>query len=121
MSRPYCRRKVAGKCGAIFFKPMDIPLAELEEITLQIDELEALRLVHLERLYQEQAAQQMHVSRTTLSRILESAHFKVTDALVHGKSLRIHGGPVQIVGKRCCPFHSNEKKEVTEPSCNKEE
>jgi len=120
MPRPYCRRQVSGKLRAVFFKPVGIPRMELEEVTLNLDEFEALRLAHLEGLYQESAAQQMNVSRTTFSRILESAHFKVTDVLVHGKSLRIEGGPVQIVGRRCCRLHGEEKETQPENQPKKE-
>jgi uncharacterized paraquat-inducible protein A len=36
----------------------------------------------------------MNVSRQTFGRIVEAAHRKVADVLVHGKTLRIEGGPV---------------------------
>jgi len=58
-------------------------------VTLALDEVEALRLADLKGLYQEQAAGQMKISRSTFSRIIEQARWKVADALVHGKALRI--------------------------------
>lgn len=79
-----------------YFKPRAIPLAMLQCVELTVDELEAIRLADFERLYQEQAAQRMNVSRQTFGRILDAAHAKVADALVHGKALSIQGGPVQI-------------------------
>jgi predicted DNA-binding protein (UPF0251 family) len=54
-----------------------------------MDELEALRLADVEGLYQEEAARQMNVSRATFGRIVEEAHRKVADAILHGKALRI--------------------------------
>jgi predicted DNA-binding protein (UPF0251 family) len=72
---------------------------------MTLDEFEAMRLADLDGLYQEQAAQQMNVSRPTFSRIIESAHRKMADALVHGKALHIEGGPVRKVGRRCCRRH----------------
>lgn len=75
---------------------------------MTLDEFEAMRLADLDRLYQEQAAQQMNVSRPTFSRIIDSAHRKIADALVHGKALRIEGGPVQLQGRRCCRVHDGE-------------
>jgi hypothetical protein len=57
-----------------------------------VDELEALRLADKEGLYQEQAAEGMHISRPTFGRIVESARRKVAEALVEGKALRIEGG-----------------------------
>jgi predicted DNA-binding protein (UPF0251 family) len=63
--------------------------AGTELIVLEPDEVEALRLADLEGLYQEQAASSMGVSRQTFGRILERAHKKVADAVVHGKALKI--------------------------------
>ena len=61
----------------------------LEEIALELDELEALRLADLEGLYQADVALQMGVSRQTIGNILERAHRKIADALINGKALRI--------------------------------
>ena len=87
------------------FKPAGVPMRELEAVVLALDEFEALRLADLEGLYQEQAAEQMGVSRPTFSRVVESARRKVADALVHGKVLRIEGGPVEAGPYRCCRMH----------------
>jgi predicted DNA-binding protein (UPF0251 family) len=92
------------------FKPIGIPVLELEEVVMSLDEFEAMRLADLDRLYQEQAASEMGVSRTTFSRIIDSAHRKMADALVHGKALRIEGGPVQLSGSRCCRLHDEVAK-----------
>ena len=80
-------------------------MRELEEVVMTLDEFEAMRLASLDGLYQEQAAEQMNISRPTFSRIIESAHRKMADALVHGKALRIEGGPVQLRRRRCCRIH----------------
>ena len=77
---------------------------------MALDEFEAMRLADLDGLYQEQAAEQMNVSRPTFSRIIDSAHRKMADALVHGKALRIKGGPVRMEGRRCCRVHDDEIK-----------
>ena len=74
------------------FKPRGIPATLLDTVTLGVDELEALRLKDLEGLQQEEAAAKMNVSQPTLHRILESAHRKTADSLVHGKALVIEGG-----------------------------
>jgi predicted DNA-binding protein (UPF0251 family) len=100
MPRPFCCRRIAGKPVASIFKPIAIPVRSLEEVVMTLDEFEALRLADLDGLYQEQAAEQMNVSRPTFSRIIDSAHRKTADALVHGKALRIEGGPVNIGGRR---------------------
>ena len=105
MSRPFCRRRIAGQPAAPIFKPISIPLLDLEEVVMSLDEFEAIRLADLDGLYQEQAAEQMRVSRATFSRIIESAHRKLADVLVHGKALRIEGGSVQVEGRQCCLLH----------------
>jgi hypothetical protein len=53
-------------------------------------------LADLNGLYQEQAAEQMKISRPTFSRIVEEARRKVADALIHGKALRLEGGTVKM-------------------------
>jgi len=103
--RPYCCRRIAGEPAASIFKPIGIPMRTLEEVVMTLDEFEAIRLADLDGLYQEAAAAQMAVSRPTFSRIIAAAHRKVADALVHGKALRIEGGPVQVAGHRCCRMH----------------
>jgi predicted DNA-binding protein (UPF0251 family) len=87
---------------------MGIPLLDLEEVVMSLDEFEALRLADLDALYQEQAAKQMNVSRTTFSRIIDSARRKMADAIVHGKAVRIEGGPIQVAGRRCCRLHDGQ-------------
>ena len=100
--RPCCKR-VSGLPGVRYFKPQGIPLAELLEVTLEVHELEALRLVHLEGLYQQGGAERMGISRASFGRILESAHQKVTEALVDGCALRIEGGDYHIGSGDRCP------------------
>ncbi len=98
MPRPRHCRRVAMLPHVAYYKPRGVPLSMLQCIELAVDELEAIRLADLEGLYQEQAAQRMNVSRQTFGRILEAAHKKVADALVHGKALSIAGGPIELVG-----------------------
>jgi len=38
----------------------------------------------------------MNISRQTFGRIIESAHQKIADALINGKSIKIHGGNVEL-------------------------
>jgi predicted DNA-binding protein (UPF0251 family)/phage FluMu protein Com len=91
---------VAGLPPCKVFKPAGIPACSLEEVILAVDELEAVRLADLRGLYQEQAAQEMNISRQTFGRIIESAHRKVAEALVEGKALRIEGGEIEMAGMR---------------------
>ena len=108
MPRPPCSRRIAGRPVVPLFKPAGVPAQALEEVVMTLDEFEALRLADLNGLYQADAARQMGVSRATFSRIVDAAHRKVADVLVHGKALRVEGGPVQLVGSRCCPAHDTE-------------
>ena len=103
--RPCCKR-VEALPGVDYFKPRALPLAALEEVLLSVEELEALRLAHMEALYQQEAATRMGVSRATFGRVLDMAHRKVTRALVEGCALRIEGGCFRMAGpERCerCP------------------
>ena len=87
--RPKKCRKISCKIKASYFKPRGIPMQELVEVVLQRDELETLRLSYLEVSYQEEAAKKMNISRQTFGRILDSAHKKITDAIINGKALKL--------------------------------
>jgi predicted DNA-binding protein (UPF0251 family) len=100
MGRPKNCRRVRFLPESKYFKPRGIPLSVLEEITLTVDECEAIRLADFEGLYQEQAAERMAVSRQTFGRIIESAHKKVAEALVKGKALKIEGGEIEMAETR---------------------
>lgn len=99
MSRPKKCRCVCCKLESDYYKPRGTPLAGLDEVSLEIDELEALRLADYEGLYQEDAARQMNISRATFGRIVEAAHRKVADAILHGKALRIESQPEPAGGQ----------------------
>jgi uncharacterized protein len=92
MPRPRKCRRVEAHPTVTLFKPQGIPARDLEEIILSVEGLEALRLVDLEGLDQETAAERMNVSRPTLNRVLGTARRLVSRALVHGMAIRVHGG-----------------------------
>ena len=100
--RPCCKR-VEEMPGVTYFKPRMVPLSDMEEVTLTVEELEALRLAHKESLYQQEAAERMGVSRATFGRVLDAAHRKVTKALVEGCALRIEGGSFSMTRCARCP------------------
>ena len=89
MTRPKKCRCISCKPEAYYFKPRGIPIFELEEICLQLDELEALRLADYEGLYHEEAALRMNVSRATFGRILDGARRKIAGAIINGNALKI--------------------------------
>ncbi|OGR77169.1 MAG: hypothetical protein A2X32_07065 [Elusimicrobia bacterium GWC2_64_44] len=105
MTRPLKIRKVTSAPRAYYFKPRAVPLCELEEITLQLDELQALEHADLKRRGQADAAAAMRVSRQTFGNILASARRKLADAVVNGKALKIEGGPVELSRPHCGGKH----------------
>jgi uncharacterized protein len=100
MSRPSLCRRVGFIPAVTYFKPAGIPLRELEENRLSVEEMEAIRLKDLEDLEQEQCAERMNVSRSTFVRILDAGRKKVADALVKGKAVRIEGGNYELTVRR---------------------
>lgn len=91
MPRPQKHRKIKCSPAAYYFKPHAVPLANLEEVILERDELESLRLADYLAFSHEQAATQMIISRATFGRIVEKARRKVVDAIVNGKAIKIAG------------------------------
>ena len=89
MTRPQKLRLVKFDPDVKYFKPRAVPLSMLEEINLEIDELETLRLCDFQDLDQVKAAKKMGISQSTLQRILVSAHKKVSEALIEGKAIKI--------------------------------
>lgn len=87
--RPKKCRRTCCKISSDYFKPRGTPIDELMEVTLDPDEIEALRLAHIRLMYQEEAAERMNISRQTFGRIIDSAHKKITDALINGKALKL--------------------------------
>jgi predicted DNA-binding protein (UPF0251 family) len=100
MARPPKCRRVEFLPNATYFKPAGIPLRELEEVSMSVEEAEAIRLKDLEGLEQEQGAEKMNISRPTFQRVLASARQKVADALLNGKAIRITGGNFQMSWRR---------------------
>lgn len=97
--RPKKTRWVTCEPGERCFRPQCKSESELEGVVLSLDEFEAMRLSYLEDYDQGKIAKQMRIHQSTISRILASAHKKVTDALVNIKAIRIEGGCCSVVGK----------------------
>ena len=113
MARPMICRKVSCDVTAKYFKPQGIPMRDLEEIAMELDEIEAIRLADLEGLYQVDAAARMGVSRQTFGNIIARAHQKVASALLGGKALRIAGAADSV---RCVVAPEGERREAKVPS-----
>lgn len=100
MGRPHKERRIEALPPVTHYKPAGIPLRDLEEIILTIEEMEAIRLGDIEQLDQGAAAERMEVSRPTFHRIINKAHQKIAAALWQGYALRVDGGTFRIA--HCC-------------------
>ena len=79
------------------------PQKEIQEqaIHLLAEEVEALYLMELMELYQEEAALKMGVSRPTFTRIIKSARHKVALAILGGHSLHLEDTKKNYVVALC--------------------
>lgn len=103
MPRPRKWRKVCGLPKRDRFGPLNGSNSD-SAITMTVDEYEAIRLIDLERLTQEECATQMNVARTTVQGIYNNARRKLADSLVNGKVLQIEGGDYHLcdnLGQNC--------------------
>lgn len=96
MARPFKNRKVFNPPKMQGFKPFGIALCDSENVVIQFDEYESLKLLNYDNLSQEEAAEKMNVSRPTLTRIYNSALKKLTQAFVEGKTIFIKGGNIEF-------------------------
>ena len=71
------------------FKPLGIPAFDLNDVKLELDEFEAMRLCDFEDKNQIEASETMEVSRATVQRLLQSGRKKVIDAFLHNKIIII--------------------------------
>ena len=90
MPRPKRPRWIMARPAVNGFAPEGAQ--EKEAVILSLEELEAIRHIDYEGLDQSQAAQIMNVSRQTVGRILKTARFNLSKALVTGCPLKIEGG-----------------------------
>jgi predicted DNA-binding protein (UPF0251 family) len=100
MGRRQLWRKVSSIPQITYFKPAGLRMGELEETQLLVEEAEAIRLKDLEGMEQEECARMMSISRSTFSRLLDSARQKIADALSNGKAIRIVGGNYEMAVRR---------------------
>jgi len=103
MVRPRRIRRISFQPDVTYFKPAGVPMADLEEVILSFDELEAIRLIDSEKLDQTKSAQKMKISQSTLSRLLKEGRKKLADAIISGQAIKIQGGNFKMAmskGKR---------------------
>ncbi|MFA9377622.1 MAG: DUF134 domain-containing protein [Lachnotalea sp.] len=104
MPRPRKCRRICSMPQTDGFEPINGKQITYDEVILNLDEYEVIRLIDFEKLTQEQCAAQMIVSRTTVTSIYEAARFKMADAFINGKKLIIDGGKFRLCehNKECC-------------------
>ena len=85
------------------FKPMGVMKSNLQALPMSLDEYEAIRLADYLGMDHAEAADEMEISRSTFSRLVEQARKKTAQFLVEGKELYIEGGNVHFRGNiiRC--------------------
>ena len=115
MVRPQKHRRVAFNPEISYFKPRGIPMFDLEEVRLTVDQREAIRLSDLMGMSHEEAGQRMGVSRATFGRIVQRARKAVADALINGKAINVEGGSYKLVSTARIFFCNNCSREWEEP------
>lgn len=120
MPRPArCRRVCAEPIFKCFRAERETPC---ETVVLKVDEYEVVRIVDLEKRSHEHCAQQMQISRTTVTEIYENARFKLADAIINGKRLIIEGGNYVVCGgenRQSCPGRAGCWQKYSEGSIRK--
>jgi len=96
MARPQKNRKICNPPKMKGFKPYGLPMCKVESLKLTYEEYESIRLVDYDMLPQDKAAEQMKVSRPTLTRIYNKAIKIIAKAFVEGKAIEIEGGNYQL-------------------------
>ena len=115
MVRPEKHRRVAFNPEISYFKPRGIPMFDLEEVRLTVDQREAIRLSDLLGMSHEEAGRRMGVSRATFGRIVQRARMAVADALINGKAINVEGGNFKIISKARIFYCNNCSQEWEEP------
>jgi len=96
MPRPFKYRKVCGPPFMSGFKPYGIESLKKDPLRLTFDEYESIRLLHYKCCSQDEAAEQMNISRPTFSRVYARAMKVIATALVEGTTIEITGGNYQF-------------------------
>ncbi len=74
------------------FQPCGMQSEGVDPVMLSLDEYESIRLLDYRGLQQVEAAEVMHISRPTLTRIYMEARRKIAEAIVEGRPLDMSAG-----------------------------
>lgn len=113
MPRPKRSRRVCEEPYFMSFSPTDT--VPQQAVNMTVDEYEVIRLVDFLGKTHEECAEQMQVSRTTVTEIYESARRKLADVIVNGRQLKISGGSFRlcegnVTGCRQCKHRGQFRK-----------
>ncbi len=78
------------------FKPAGVPATGLKQVLLSLDEFEAMRLADFIGMSHEEAADEMGISRSTFSRLIEKSRKKIAEFIFQGRLLTIDGGNIHF-------------------------
>ena len=96
MPRPQDNRTVHEPPLYSDFKPIGIQGHKLQQLFLTLDEFEAVRLADHLGFSHADAAEEMEISRSTFSRLVEKARKKIAVFMIEGRRLTIEGGHVHF-------------------------
>ena len=96
MPRPQYNRIVNEPPLYSHFKPIGLREQDSKQIALTLDEFEAFRLADQLGYTHAMAADEMEISRSTFSRLIEKARKKIADFIIQGGALTIGGGAVHF-------------------------
>lgn len=99
MPRHKCKRSISYRPPCCHFSPQH--KSDTETISLLAEEVEALYLMDLMELYQEEAALKMGISRPTFARIIKAARHKVALALLLARPLHLESQKEQYTIALC--------------------
>lgn len=64
-----------------------VPAKNIDPIYLDLAEVEALKLIELEKLSYQEAGNKINISRNTVWRLVESTREKLTKAIIEGREI----------------------------------
>ena len=104
MPRPKKWRNVCCLPESREYGPLDKVQCTAEAVRMTVEEYEAFRLIDHVGMTQEECAERMCVSRTTVQDIYSKARRKLACSLVEGAPLTIEGGQYRICehSEGCC-------------------
>lgn len=114
----FCRRLSDKKV----YVPYGLPLNSLEEVIIELDEFEAIRLCDYDGKSQIEASEEMGLSRGTLQRLLTSGRKKIIDGFFHSKSIIIRNDNknIKFKGENNMTINLNDEIRIAFPTNDKE-